>query len=407
MNGKLRGTKAIRAWAWAGIAACGLASGTASAQDAPAGPVPAYAQMILEGKTPKAESTITQAGCCDSLSPAPMITGSVGGGCAAGTCPPGCSTGHCLPGRKCPTRCGTCGDDDCSGRLSRLTNQLFTCFCCTDPCYEPKWLPQANAGFFIDHARPQSHMRIRHDAGLDMIMPDRNEFFWARTGRKGPPSREETVDYHDLTMYTEIASGSASVFTEMPYRLVDPDINTFHAGWGDLTIGTKSMFIDCELLQLTFQFKTIIPIGSSRNGFGTGHVSLEPSLLSTLKLTPCDYLESQISEWIPIGGDRDYAGMILHYHSSLNHLWCQKKAVQFITSLEYNAYVFQDGALTNPASFVGAETKTSSRDSYHYLGAGCRFVICDNYDIGFGAAFSVTDDHFADQLLRTEIRIRY
>ena len=413
MNGTRRGTSRFRAWAIAALSACGLTTGAVSAQDAPEGPVPAYAQMILEGKTP-ASKTVTQTGCCDNLSPAPMLTESFGG-CGAGTCPPGCATGHCIPGRKCPTRCGTCGscgggscgDDDCSGRFSRLTNQLFTCFCCTDPCYEPQWLPQANAGFFVDHARPQSQMRIRWDAGLDMIMPDRNEFFWARIGRKGPPNREQTLDYHELTMYTEVAGAAASVFTEMPYRLVSPDRNDFHAGWGDLTIGTKSMFIDCELMQLTFQFKTIIPVGSTRNGFGTGHVTLEPSLLSTIKLTSKDYLETQLSEWIPIAGDHDYAGMILHYHMSLNHLWCQKKAVQFVTSLEYQGYAFQDGALTNPANFVGPVTKTSSRDSYHYIGPGCRFVICDNYDIGFGAAFSLTDDHFADQLLRTEIRIRY
>lgn len=407
MNGTLRGTNAIRVWALAGLATCGLANGAIKADDDINGPVPAYAQTIIDGKTPAKASDIKPVGCCDSLSPAPMITGSNDGGCGAGTCPPGCATGHCIPGRKCPTRCGTCGDDDCSGRFSRLSNQLFGCFCCTDPCYEPLWLPQANAGFFVDHARPQSQMRVRWDAGLNMIMPDRNEFFWARTGRKGPPRREQTLDYHELTMYTEVAGAAASVFTEMPYRLVSPDNNDFHAGWGDLTIGTKSMFIDCELLQLTFQFKTIIPVGSSRNGFGTGHVTLEPSLLSTLKLTPCDFLETQLSEWIPIAGDRDFAGMVFHYHTSLNHLWCKKKAIQFMTSLEYQGYVFQDGALTNPAGFVGPATKTSSREAYHYLGAGCRFVICDNYDIGFGAAFSVTDDHFADQLLRTEIRIRY
>jgi hypothetical protein len=412
MNGTRCGTKQIRAWAIA-IAACGIINGAASARNESDSSVPAYAQQIIEGKSP-AGNGVTQTGCCDNLSPAPMITEPISGGCGVGNCPPGCPTGHCLPGRKCPSRCGSCGscgdgscDDDCSGRLSRLTSNLFTCFCCTDPCYESQWLPQANAGFFVDHARPQSQMRIRYDAGFDMIMPDRNEFFWAKEGGLGPPKRENTLDYHELSLYTEIATGAFGLFTEMPYRLVEPDVNNFHAGWGDLTIGTKSMFIDCELLQLTFQFKTIIPIGSTSNGFGTGHVTLEPSLLSALKLTHKDYLETQLSEWIPIAGDHDYAGMILHYHMSLNHLWCQRKAIQFVTSLEYFGYVFQDGALTNPASFNGPAFQRSSRDSYHYIGPGCRFVICDNYDIGVGAAFSLTDDHFADQLLRTEIRIRY
>lgn len=405
MNGTSLGLNRIRPWAILVLVASVAAPGVGRADEAADTTMPAYAQSIIEGKSPP-NKAITQTGCCDGLSPAPMITESFGG-CGAGPCPPGCSTGHCLPGRKCPTRCDSCGDNDCSGRLSRLCSNLFTCFCCTDPCYEPQWLPQANAGFFVDHARPQSQMRLRFDAGWNLIMPDRNEFFWARIGRKGPRQVEQGLDYFDLTLYNETAVGAASVFTEIPYRIIDPDINAYHAGWGDLTIGTKSMFIDCELLQLTFQFKTIIPIGSTPNGFGTGHVTLEPSLLSALKLTPRDYLEAQFSEWIPIAGDRDYAGCVFHYHLSLNHLWCQKKAIQFLTTFEYFGYVFQDGALTNPANFVGPVVQQSSGDAYHYLGTGARWVICDNYDIGIGAAFSLTDDHFADQLLRTELRFRY
>jgi len=41
------------------------------------------------------------------------------------------------------------------------------------------------------------------------------------------------------------------------------------------------------------------------------------------------------------------------------------------------------------------------------LGGGLRLVYCDNFDIGFGAAFAVTDDHWAEQLYRTEVRLRY
>src|SRR4051794_37118687 len=57
------GATTLRAWALAGLAACGLWAGPARGQDRPEGPVTAYAQFILDGKTqPKPE--LTQAGCC-------------------------------------------------------------------------------------------------------------------------------------------------------------------------------------------------------------------------------------------------------------------------------------------------------------------------------------------------------
>lgn len=414
MNGTLRGSSRVRTWVMAAFA-CALGANSALAQDPPEGPVPSYAQSILEGKTPPVDKSIIQAGCCGHISGAPMITGSMDG---AGPCPPGCPTGHCLPGRKCPTRyagCSSCGGgcgsscdgEECESRLGRLCSNLFTCFCCTDPCYEPQWLPTANAGFFVDHARPQSHMKLRWDAGMSMNMPDRNEFWWARIGRKGPRNRTDEFNYHELTMYNETATGNFGFFIEMPYRLLEGGANGFDAGWGDLNLGTKTMFVDCELMQLTFQFRTYIPVGSTPKGFGTGHVSLEPSLLAAVKLAPKTWFEAQFSEWIPIAGDPDQAGMVFHYHTSLNHLWIQKKAMQFISTLEYQGYAFQDGLTTNPASFVGPERVKSSREAYHYLGPGFRFVICDNYDIGFGAAFSLTNDGFADQLYRTEFRLRF
>jgi hypothetical protein len=419
MTSTRRGRGRWRTWAIA-VGALAAWAGLAPAEDAPSGPVPAYARQILEGKTPPADPKLIQAGCCGQISSgAPMITGELGGGDA---CPPACPTGHCVPGRGCPTRfgkgcgscgsgggCGTsgCGVDESYGRFGRLCDNLFSCFCCSDPCYEPQWLPTANAAMFVDHARPQTTMRLRWDLGIDMKMPDRNEFFWARIGRKGPRNVEDTFNYHDLMLYNETAVGAFGFFIEMPYRLIEGGRNGFDAGWGDLNLGTKSMFVDCELMQLTFQFRTYVPVGSTPKGFGTGHVSLEPSLLMAVKLAERTWFEGQFSEWIPIGGDQEMAGMVFHYHTSINHLWCQRKSFQFISMLEYQGYAFQDGAVTNPFTGYNGNVVRSSRDAYHYLGPGFRLVICENYDIGFGAAISLTSDHFADQLYRTEFRIRF
>ena len=79
-----------------------------------------------------------------------------------------------------------------------------------------------------------------------------------------------------------------------------------------MTVGTKSLLFDCEMLQLSLQFLTYIPTGNFTKGLGVGHLSLEPSLLMSLKFTPRTYLQAQLAEWIPLGGDPTYAGAMLH-----------------------------------------------------------------------------------------------
>src|SRR5262249_14759205 len=100
----------------------------------------------------------------------------------------------------------------------------------------------------------------------------------------------------------------------------------------------------------------------------------------------------------------DYQGAILHYHLSVNHSWFKKGACEFITTGEANGWTFQDGLFTDP--LTGKPTRASG-ETYVTLGAGARFVYCEKFDFGFGAAFAVTDDHFAEQLYRTEFRYRY
>jgi hypothetical protein len=315
-----------------------------------------------------------------------------------------------------------------------MFNQFYHCICCPDPCYEPCWIAVANNAFFVDAARPITQMRVRWDAGLDFTFPDRAEFFWARADGKGKgpngvdPSRtaivpgtnpvrtiqtqypapylgETKLRYNELSLYTEGAADKFSLSLEMPYLSVDPDINAHAAGFGDLIIGTKSLLLDCPLMQFSFQFKTFVPTGNFTKGLGTGHVSLEPSLLLALRLTASTYFQAQLSEWIPIGGDPSYEGSILHYHFAVNHiLWRPIHDVQLIGSLEFNGYSFQTGQFTDPT--LGPWQKAGD-DAYLSAGPGLRLVICDRIDFGAAAAFAVNDHHGPEQLYRTEFRWRF
>jgi hypothetical protein len=295
--------------------------------------VPAYAQAIINGT----DNAVTPAGCSSCASPLPAIfsaggcssCGGSGGACA---CSEGdtCGSCACKPGRDrcCPVE--GCGD----GPLGRFITSVAQCLCCPDPCYEPVWSITANSAFFMDTVRPRTYTRFRWDSGVNLRQPDRVEFFWARVrasgGGRGPRFAETRVDYDELSLYQEVASGNFAFFIETPYRSVFPEINEHHANFGDLNLGTKSLLIDCELLNLAFQFRTYIPVASPQNGIGTGHTSLEPSLLSSIKVMQNTYIQSQVAYWIPVGGDRTYQGATWHYHTSLNHLWWTKGALQLI-----------------------------------------------------------------------------
>ncbi len=351
----------------------------------------------LKESNSEAFNQVLQAGCssCGGGLLGPGAAGYMGG---VGSCSgDGCESG-CFPGQN---KCVPCEAHSCVGRM---VCAFHDCLCCPDPCYEPRWIAAANAAFYVDGARPVTQMRLRWENGQQFTQPDRAEFFWARLGGKGPPRREVSLGYNTLNIYNEAGTEKFSMFTEMPYLNIDPEINDGAGGFGDLKIGTKSLLLDCELIQASFQFVTTIPTGNSRKGLGIGHVALDPSLLVAIKLYPETYLQAQFGQWIPIGGTQGFQGSIFHFHTSLNHVMCRPVGdTQLIGTLELSGYSFQSGSYTDP--ILGGV----SANGYTYLsvGPGIRYVICDKVDIGVGSAFAVTGQHFAEQTYRTEFRWRF
>ncbi len=301
---------------------------------------------------------------------------------------------------------------DTEWSLSGFCRNLFDCLCYPDLCYEPCWLPVADAAFSVDAVRPVNQVRFRWDWALNWPLPDRAEYFWARADGKGrgpqpPPGRfvVDRVRYHDINLYTEAALERFSVFVDGPYRSVHPDDAPHAANFSDMRAGCKSLLFDCELLQVGFQFTTHIPTGNEAKGLGTGHVSIEPSLLVGLFLTCDTYWQGQVAEWIPIGGDPAYQGSILHYHFSLNQVLHRfRPEVSLIGTLECNGWTFQDGAYTDPQ--LGA-LQNAGGDTYVSVGGGIRLFIGDRFDLGFAALFGVTEPHFYGQMYRTEVRWRF
>lgn len=300
--------------------------------------------------------------------------------------------------------CNNCAPCDAKTRAGRFACGLYYALCCPDPCYAPQWTGIANAAFWVESARPVTQTRYRWDMSFDVLYPDRAEFIWPAVGMLGPQTAPGSIMLHELSMYTEIASGNFSMFFDTPYRSYETNLDAHAAGFSDMSIGTKSVLFDCELLTIAFQFKTLLPVGLGLKGLGTQHVSLEPSLLLALNISPDTYMQAQISEWIPISADANAAGAILHYHASLNQvLFRWQPAVPIIGTLEANGWSFQDGTYTDAAQNV----LPASGETYLSMGPGIRVVVCDKIDFGIGTAVSLTDQHWGEQSMRSEFRWRY
>jgi hypothetical protein len=292
-------------------------------------------------------------------------------------------------------------------------------------------------------------MRLRWDSGFNFKNPDRAEYFLARERVNqlepaGPCTRHgfgkgldcipSRLDYQDLSLYTEGASGGFGAFVEIPYREIEPvtsaispNVCCTRSNFADLTVGTKSLLMDNQLMQLTFQFKTFIPTGDFTKGLGTNHVSLEPALLFTVRWTAETYIQGQLAYWIPIAGDDLYQGNIFHLHFSLNHvLWRPLSNVYVVGTAEFNEWSVLGGNYTKtdflvvpPPSSGGFPSLTQMRGGnagpvpvsattgMFSLGPGVRLFFCDNVDLGVGSAFSVTGDHWAEELIRVEFRWRF
>jgi outer membrane putative beta-barrel porin/alpha-amylase len=367
-------------------------------------PIQAVA-IQADGST--SEITLTSCVGCSSHGAAPAYgAGVYGWGHKHG--PPACAIGGCGDEGCGEAGChaGYFGCDPYLGqhRLTRLVGAFHNALCCPDPCYEPRWECAANAALFTPSARPATYTRLRWDAGRNLIQPDRAEYFWAQIGGKGPANPETRVNYNELSLYAEMGGGRFSFYINTPYRNQEGDVNGGSGGFGDLTLGTKTLLIDSELMQITFALGTTIPVGLSGKGLGTGHVSMDPSLLWAIKLYPETWWQGQLGYWIPISGTPGFAGSILFYNNTLNHLIARPLAdTALIGTIETSGWTFTSGSVTDANGVVHSANDTT----YFALGPGLRLCFCDKLDFGFGVQFAVTGNRFAERLYRTEIRWRF
>jgi hypothetical protein len=455
----------IHRWVWGAVLVAVWAAGPVRAQtgahpglldlDGAAGvPPPAAAKATLASPKPTAPANAAPAvspltGIGDAnVAPASCATcgGGLlrhgdGAGCGPVGCPSiGCNGANCVPGRiHC---CSICDSDTCAGRI---LCGLYECICCPDPCYEPHCIPAASAALFVDSARPINQTRLRYDGMFNIANADRAEYLMAhysvpvsttvdmrrnclvapQTG-KGLPFIPRSVDLHQISLYTEAGTARFSAFVSMPYEHIEPFASVAngllpnaqavcpHSAFGDITVGTKSLLLDCDLLQFAFQFSSYLPSGNFTQGIGTSHVSLEPAILFTLKLTPDCYFQGEMAYWFPLGADPLFAGNVWHNHFSFNQVLCRiLPDVPLIGTLECINYNVIGGNYTSTTNVYVDNTgritalPVSGAASMFSIGPGLRLDVCCRLDVGAGVLFNTTGSRFANEEVRAEVRLRF
>jgi hypothetical protein len=322
-----------------------------------------------------------------------------------------CANGGCIPGR---AACNAPAHES-DTVVGALLHNLYQCLCCPDPCYEPRWEPAANASFFADYARPRTVTRIRYDNLENLVRPDRNEFWMMQVQPTQKVFRKLinlTARLQEVYVYQEAAGARGSFFIEYGYRQLNSNFMPTQAGFSDLNFGVKSLFFDCELLQLAFQFRTYTPTGNATLGLGTGHVSLDPSILASLKLGPETYFQGQFGNWVPIGSSSPIAGGMFYAFTSLNQvLWYPSPDSPLIGTLEMDVWSFENGGYTNALEFhPGLKSSLVEKGggvSYFNIGPGLRQTICNRLDFGGAITWAPSNVHWAEPWFRFEVRFLF
>jgi hypothetical protein len=289
-----------------------------------------------------------------------------------------------------------------------------------------------HAPFFLDRTQPFNHCYVRGDAASNLEFPDRIEYFWAKTpGGKGPQNTlpgETSVNYQDAVFYMEKGTDRLSIGTQLPIRVVDPELRLNSAGFADMELTTRAVLLDGTCWQLTQIFTTHFPTGSARRGTGNGHFSLEPGVAWRYKWSDYTYVHGDLTYWFPVGADPDHSGQMFNYGIGISHVWIDTDKHAIIPTLEIEAWTILDGRQTLPgAVFTPAVPDDPLTPANEFLPAipaafdeidsmgilnicpGLRWVCdpgcdCGVREFGISGGVCVTEDHWWQELLRIEFR---
>jgi hypothetical protein len=262
---------------------------------------------------------------------------------------------------------------------------------------------------YIDSAPIGNEFRLRFDAAYNDRVPNRAEFFYAqgRPGGPGVPLSEPRIDYQELSAYLEVAVNERlSGFVEAPWRFLNPEVNANANGPGDLNAGFKFAFLSDPDRVATFQLRTYAPTGDAGRGLGNDHVSLEPALLVYQRIDARWAVESELRDWVPIGGT-DFAGNVLRYGIGLHYDLYQRGCLRFVPIVEMIGWTVLGGkeSMVLPLGVVAVEG--AAGDTIVNAKLGFRLVLDGVGDFYMGYGRPLTGDRWYENTFRVEFRLLF
>ncbi len=260
----------------------------------------------------------------------------------------------------------------------------------------------------IEISQPSNSLRMRVDLDYGWTFPDRSEYFWAKQGGRGPALLETEVDMQELKYSLEVGGPKFSATTELPIRILDPEQNLNTTGFSDMSVATKLVLVDGDTWQITQFFKTTMPTGSAKKGLGTGHTTIEPGFLFRHRYSKLTNFHYEIRYWVPLGSDLEHSGQVLRYGAGVSRLLYESDDFALIPTIEFVGWSALDGRQTNP--FGGLEAVDPI--GIFTINPGMRMVYdmgCDLglLEVGLGAGFAASTDHWEDSQMRLELKWTY
>lgn len=281
---------------------------------------------------------------------------------------------------------------------------------------------------YIDNAIVGNELRLRFDAGFHDLFPDRAEFFYAQCGCEpgaaGPkPGIADNLNFQQLYMRVEYAPiARLSLFVELPIRWIQPlhfvpgSVQTApgfgnQAGISDMQAGVKFAIIATHRQFLTVQVAAAFASGDSTKGLGTGHYSVEPSVLYFQKFTDRFSLEAQLGSALPTSssGTLNFAGDVFNYGIGPSYEAYRGEKVKIAPVLELVGWHIFGGLETNPALFGIKKPPVQSADGINIvnLKAGIRTSFGNHSSVYAGFGQALTHNVWYKNILRVEYRYTF
>lgn len=264
---------------------------------------------------------------------------------------------------------------------------------------------------YVEDAAVGTMVRVRFDAGFDMTAPDRAEFFYGKCGcyraagldpnASGPGALILTrLRFQETHISIEYALAHRfSLFLDGSGRSIQPQggvggpLFASQTGPGDLQTGFKFAPLASSDGYLTFQLRAYLPTGDSRLGLGTGHYSVEPSLLFTRKVAHAVAVSGQFSVWHPVGGSsavpvnagQSFAGNVLTFGAGVSRRFLVSENFRVAPVLEMVGWSVRSGYETlssGPVSAAGDNIVNAKLGARLFMGSQ------NSLYVGFGRQLS-------------------